>query len=47
MIDDGVKGEGLEEDQVKVSDIAMTILEAIEKGEQDALAAPTAPSLQD
>jgi Fe-S oxidoreductase/nitrate reductase gamma subunit len=47
MIDDGVKGEGLEEDQVKVSDIAMTVLEAIEQGERDALAAPTAPSLQD
>jgi Fe-S oxidoreductase len=42
MIDDGVKGEGLEEDQVKVSDIAMTLLEAIEKGEAAAMAPPTA-----
>jgi Fe-S oxidoreductase/nitrate reductase gamma subunit len=38
MIDDGVKGEGLEEDQVKVTDIAMTILEAIETGERAAAA---------
>jgi Fe-S oxidoreductase/nitrate reductase gamma subunit len=34
MIDDGVKGEGVEDDQVKVTDIAMTILEAIESGDQ-------------
>jgi Fe-S oxidoreductase len=34
MIDDGVKGEGVEDDQVKVADIAMHLLEAIEKGEQ-------------
>ena len=33
MIDDGVKGEGVEEDQVKVADIAMHLLEAIEQGE--------------
>jgi Fe-S oxidoreductase len=33
MIDDGVKGEGLEDDAVKVADIAMHILEAIEQGE--------------
>lgn len=38
MIDDGVKGEGLEEDAVRVADIAMHVLEAIEAGEQ----APTA-----
>ncbi|WP_208027479.1 heterodisulfide reductase-related iron-sulfur binding cluster [Rhabdothermincola sediminis] len=31
MIDDGVKGEGLDDDQVKVADIAMHVLEAIEK----------------
>jgi Fe-S oxidoreductase/nitrate reductase gamma subunit len=35
MIDDGVKGQGLDEDQVRVADISMHILEAIEKGEQD------------
>ena len=34
MIDDGVKGEGLEDDAVKVADIAMHVLEAIERGEQ-------------
>ena len=34
MIDDGVKGQGLEEDQVRVADISMHILEAIEKGER-------------
>ena len=33
MIDDGVKGAGVEEDQVKVADIAMHLLEAIERGE--------------
>ena len=33
MIDDGVKGLGKEEDEVKVADIAMHLLEAIEKGE--------------
>jgi Fe-S oxidoreductase/nitrate reductase gamma subunit len=33
MIDDGVKGEGLEDDQVKVADIAMHLLEALEQGE--------------
>jgi Fe-S oxidoreductase/nitrate reductase gamma subunit len=36
MIDDGVKGEGLDDDQVKVADIAMHLLEAIELGESDA-----------
>ena len=30
MIDDGVKAQGLEDDQVKVADIAMHILEALE-----------------
>ncbi|MCX7620106.1 MAG: heterodisulfide reductase-related iron-sulfur binding cluster [Acidimicrobiales bacterium] len=34
MIDDGVKAEGVEDDQVKVADIAMHLLEAIERGEQ-------------
>ena len=33
MIDDGVKGEGIEEDEVKVADIAMHLLDAIEQGE--------------
>ena len=34
MIDDGVKGEGLEEGQVEVADISMHILDAIEAGEK-------------
>jgi Fe-S oxidoreductase/nitrate reductase gamma subunit len=33
MIDDGVKGEGVDEDQVKVADIAMHVLEAVQRGE--------------
>lgn len=35
MIDDGVKGEGVESDQVQVGDIALHLLEAIEKGGTD------------
>ena len=31
MIDDGVKGEGVEDDQVKVADIAIHLLEALEQ----------------
>ena len=34
MMDDGVKGHGVEEEQVKVADIAMHVLDAIEAGEQ-------------
>src|SRR3954467_15769392 len=33
MIDDGVKGEGVEDDAIKGADIAMHVLEAIEQGE--------------
>ncbi|MFW2383108.1 MAG: heterodisulfide reductase-related iron-sulfur binding cluster [Acidimicrobiales bacterium] len=33
MMDDGVKGHGVEESEVKVADIAMHVLEAIEAGE--------------
>jgi Fe-S oxidoreductase len=33
MLDDGVKGQGVEEDEVKVGDIAMHLLDAIERGE--------------
>ncbi len=33
MMDDGVKAAGKEEDEVRVTDIAMTVLEAIEAGE--------------
>ena len=37
MIDDGVKGEGVDEEQVKVGDIALHMIEAIEAGEANAL----------
>ena len=33
MIDDGVKAQGLEEDQVRVADIAMHLLEALENAD--------------
>jgi Fe-S oxidoreductase len=42
MLDDGVKGAGVDEDQVRVGDIAIHLLEAIENGER-ALANPQAP----
>ena len=35
MLDDGVKGAGVEDDQVKVADISIHLLEAIEKGEAE------------
>jgi Fe-S oxidoreductase len=35
MIDDGVKGHGFEEEQVKVGDLAMHLLDAIERGERE------------
>ena len=34
MIDDGVKSQGIEEEDLKVADIAMHLLEAIEQGER-------------
>jgi len=43
MLDDGVKAAGVEEDQVKVADISIHLLEAIENGERrrpDVLGAP-------
>jgi Fe-S oxidoreductase len=42
MLDDGVKAAGAEEDQVKVADISIHLLEAIENGER-ALAHPGSP----
>ncbi|MGB3156687.1 MAG: hypothetical protein WBB09_03785, partial [Candidatus Microthrix parvicella] len=33
MIDDGVKGEGVDEDAVMVGDIALHLLEALEEAE--------------
>jgi Fe-S oxidoreductase/nitrate reductase gamma subunit len=35
MIDDGVKGEGVDEDQVKVGDLALHLLEAVEAGDRE------------
>ena len=42
MLDDGVKGAGKEEDQVKVADIAIHLLDALENGERN-LANQSAP----
>ncbi|TVR27279.1 MAG: (Fe-S)-binding protein, partial [Ilumatobacter sp.] len=42
MLDDGVKAAGAEEEDVKVADIAIHLLEAIEAGEQE-FASPGAP----
>ena len=39
MIDDGVKGAGRDENEVRVADISMHLLEAIERGEQEAAGA--------
>ncbi len=39
MMDDGVKSHGVEDDQMKVADIAMHVLEAIENGEAASAAA--------
>jgi hypothetical protein len=33
MMDDGVKGAGVEEDEVRVADISIHLLEAIQAGE--------------
>ena len=33
MLDDGVKGEGVEESEVKVGDISLHVLDALEAGE--------------
>ncbi len=40
MMDDGVKAAGKEEDEVRVADISMHLLEAIERGEQSGVGAP-------
>jgi Fe-S oxidoreductase len=49
MLDDGVKGAGVEEDQVRVADISIHLLEAIEAGEaaRHHAPAPLAPSAGD
>jgi Fe-S oxidoreductase/nitrate reductase gamma subunit len=46
MIDDGVKGEGVEDDQVKVADIAIHVLEALERGAEPQ-GAPLAEAVPD
>jgi Fe-S oxidoreductase len=38
MLDDGVKAAGAEDDAVKVADIAIHVLDAIENGERNAVA---------
>jgi|GEM_PF-11271 len=43
MIDDGVKGEGVEEDEVRVADISIHLLEAIENGERGRAVAVSLP----
>ena len=40
MIDDGVKSQGVTEDEVKVADISMHILEALERSEAEATITP-------
>jgi hypothetical protein len=35
MIDDGVKGAGKDDDEVRVADISMHVLEAVERAEQE------------
>jgi Fe-S oxidoreductase len=47
MIDDGVKGAGKDEDEVRVADISMHLLEAIEKGEAARHATPELQTLED
>jgi Fe-S oxidoreductase len=42
MLDDGVKAAGVEETEVKVADISIHLLDAIEAGERK-LALPDAP----
>jgi len=46
MIDDGVKGEGVEESEVMVADIAMHLLDAIEEGEQKAVSVMLKPTAE-
>ena len=35
MMDDGVKGAGVEDDEVKVADIAIHLVDALEQGEAE------------
>ncbi len=47
MIDDGVKGAGKDDDEVKVADISMHVLEAIERAEAAADAELVSPASED
>ena len=47
MLDDGVKGAGVDEDQVKVADISIHLLDAIEAGERRLDAPPTPLIVED
>ncbi len=44
MIDDGVKGQGLDEDAVQVADIAIHMIEALERGDEIAKQAALSPT---
>ena len=45
MIDDGVKGKGIDEEEVRVADIAIHMLEALERGEELAREASLQPTV--
>ena len=47
MIDDGVKGQGVDEDEVRVADIAIHTLEALERGEELARSEALAPTVSE
>jgi Fe-S oxidoreductase len=47
MIDDGVKGEGVDEDEVKVADIAIHLVDAIEAGPAGDTAERVAATIED
>jgi Fe-S oxidoreductase len=47
MIDDGVKGAGKDDDEVKVADIAIHVLDALQAGDGRRQGAAVAPTVQD
>ena len=47
MIDDGVKGEGIEDDDVKVADIAIHLVDALEAGSSADTAGPVAAAIEE
>ena len=46
MLDDGIKGAGKDESQIKVGDIAIHLLDALENGERSIAAQDSPLSLQ-